>query len=76
MGLKTNFLQQILTWARCPYPSVSTHLHKIVTKLMCMTKLTLDEEIDDSKEKEGEVTTKTNKDEVEPLPLIRNSITS
>ena len=43
---------------------------------MHINKRTLDEEIDDSKEKEGEVATKTNKDEVEPLPLIRNSLTS
>ena len=76
MELKTNFLQGILTWARCLYPSVSIHLPKMVTNLMRKNKLTLDEEIDDNKEKEGEVATKTDKDEVDPMPLIRNSITS
>ena len=42
---------------------------------MRKNKLTLDEEIDDNKEKEGEVATKTDKDEVDPMALIRNYIT-
>ena len=55
MELTTNFLHGILTLACCPYPSVSIHLQKMVTNLMRMNKLTLDEEKGDSKEKEGEV---------------------